>query len=110
MGTLTYCVRCDAEMERIGFNCQECESTYCEQCVGKAKDYGEGAKEFRCPVCSSPLFFNLPLPARVVETLQQGPAVGHVDRKMGAVREQFRSNKRASRPPGVKPGARSKGD
>jgi hypothetical protein len=94
MGTTTYCAACDGETTRISFQCLECESTYCEHCVGKAKDYGEGMKEFRCPECNNSLFFALPLPVNRLEKLASGRRV----------RESFRPNKRAPRRSGVKPG------
>lgn len=94
---MMYCAGCEAETERIGFKCLECESTYCSQCVGKAKDYGEGVKEFRCPECGNTLFFHLPLPVNRLEKLASTKSA----------KTSFHPNKRASRP-GVKPG--SEGD
>lgn len=88
MGTTTYCTSCDGETTRIGFQCLKCETTYCEQCVGKAKDYGEGVKEFRCPVCGNSLFFALSLPVNRLERLASTKSI----------KRSFHPNKRASRP------------
>ena len=118
MGTLTYCGSCDKETTRFSFNCLECNSTYCPECVGEAKDYGEGVREFRCLECGNSLYLPLPPPAalsRLFEALPDGiPEVAEGTlkdlHKEGPIRTGLHPNKRASRPrsDGVKQGA--KGD
>ncbi len=108
MGIITYCGSCGKETTKLSFNCLECNSTYCSDCVGKAKDYGEGVREFHCPTCDNTLYFSVPLPA-VLSRLK--PPEGFSDLVQGTMKEKpirggLHPNKRASRPrSGVKQGA-----
>lgn len=86
MTTLTlYCSRCTSELSKAIFDCHTCETTFCPQCVGKARDLGGEYRDFLCPECEEVLYLRLDLTKCSPEEQLAAAQKNNPEFSMGAV-------------------------